>query len=599
MTLMGGIFNRSPKNESNYIEELSKDVESLRFGPAPSTPNKISQATNNSFMSICSNSPGSSPKRNKVIFNKENTAPSTPSRHSMIPQLYTTPKTVTHQQFRSPGRIGREFYKKANSPKTKRLVTVCQMYFLDYYCDLFDYVISRRDRIKQVEEILDGLPFQERSLQWNNYVGRERAFLRKKRTKPRNKDFHIVTQVGQGGYGQVFLAKKKDTKEICALKVLNKKLLTRTDETRHVLTERDILTNTRSEWLVKLFYAFQDTDNVYMAMEFVPGGDFRTLLNNAGYLIPQHARFYVSEMFAAVNSLHQLGYTHRDLKPENFLIDAKGHIKLTDFGLAAGSISTDRIESMKMRLNLVKDLEYRPTERTMRERQEQYRSLRARDIHYANSIVGSPDYMALEVLEGKPYDYTVDYWSLGCMLFEALVGYTPFSGGSSDETYANLKSWKAVLKRPRYENGRYVFSDRTWQLITRLIATPDERLRTFKQVMAMPYFSDVNWDNLRERVPPFTPQLDNEEDAGYFDDFTCEDDMAKYKDVIAKRERDEKIAQSSIKADQKSFVGFTFKHRDNPGTNSGNILSPILLNGRSQGNDSEFGRWNEPFGTLY
>lgn len=587
MTLMGTFFNRS---KEDYVDNLSKDVEGLRFGPVPTTP--VKSATNNSFMSICSSPRSAHQSPRHGMYNKENTAPNTPSGNSgLMPQLYSKSQL---RQAATP-RLDRDFYRKANSPKTKRLVTVCQMYFLDYYCDLFDYVISRRERIGQVEQSLGNLPDEERALQWKNYAGRERAYLRKRRTKPKHKDFHIVTQVGQGGYGQVFLAKKKDTKEIVALKVLNKRLLSKTDETRHVLTERDILTNTRSEWLVRLFYAFQDADNLYMAMEFVPGGDFRTLLNNAGYLIPQHARFYMSEMFAAVNSLHQLGYTHRDLKPENFLIDAKGHIKLTDFGLAAGSVSTDRIESMKLRLNQVKDLEYKPHERTMRERQQQYRSLRAKDIHYANSIVGSPDYMALEVLEGKPYDYTVDYWSLGCMLFEALVGYTPFSGSTSDETYSNLKSWRKVLKRPRYDDGRYVFSDRTWQLITRLITSPNERLRTFKQVMSMPYFSEVAWDTLRERVPPFTPQLDNEEDAGYFDDFTNEEDMAKYKEVIAKRERDEKMAQYSIKTDQKSFVGFTFKHKGNPGGDPGNILSPILVNGRL----NEYSHYNEPFGTLY
>lgn len=585
----GNIFNHTSKTESNYVDQLSKDVESLRFGP-PETPKHHNSHMDDSMMSIC-NSPTSnrsSPRHHKIVYNKENTAPSTPQKNSLIPQLSTPFDKDTND---------RKFYAKANSPTTKRLVTVCQMYFLDYYCDLFNYVIGRRERIRQVESIVSNLPGNERDSQWNNYVGRERAYLRKKRTKPRNRDFHIITQVGQGGYGQVFLARKKDTRELCALKVLNKRLLSRTDETRHVLTERDILTNTRSEWLVKLFYAFQDKENLYMAMEFVPGGDFRTLLNNAGYLIPQHARFYISEMFASVNALHQLGYTHRDLKPENFLIDAKGHIKLTDFGLAAGSVCTDRIESMKMRLNQVKDLKYLPRERSVKERQEQYRSLRARDIHYANSIVGSPDYMALEVLEGKPYDYTVDYWSLGCMLFEALAGYTPFSGRSSNETYSNLKHWRSVLRRPHYEDGRYVFSDRTWQLITRLIATPDKRLRTFKQVMSMPYFSEVNWENLRERVPPFTPQLDNDEDAGYFDDFSNAEDMAKYKDVMAKRERDEKLAQNSIRADQKNFVGFTFKHKDNPNSSTSSILSPILLNGRQY--ESRFSRRNEPFGTLY
>jgi len=83
-----------------------------------------------------------------------------------------------------------------------------------------------------------------------------------------------------------------------------------------VLVERDILTATKTPWLVRLLYAFQDPEHVYLAMEYVPGGDFRTLLNNSGVLKEEHARFYISEMFAAVNELHKLGYIHRDLKPE-------------------------------------------------------------------------------------------------------------------------------------------------------------------------------------------------------------------------------------------------------------------------------------------
>lgn len=553
MSFIGSIFNR----QSRDVEDLSRDVENLSFN-----------ARHPDAMSISSQSPTRSP------INREN--------HNY--PTYSTNNSILSS------RLNREFYTKANSPKTKRLVTVCQMYFLDYYCDMFDYVISRKERVKQVQDKLNNSTFsdKEKESQWNEYTLRERAYLRKRRIKPKNKDFNIITQVGQGGYGQVFLARKKDTKEICALKVLNKRLLSRTDETRHVLTERDILTNTRSDWLVKLFYAFQDVENVYMAMEFVPGGDFRTLLNNAGYLIPQHARFYISEMFSAVNALHELGYTHRDLKPENFLIDAKGHIKLTDFGLAAGTVSTDRIESMKLRLNQVKDLEYKPyKDRSVSERQKLYKSLRAKDIHYANSIVGSPDYMALEVLEGKPYDYTVDYWSLGCMLFEAIVGYTPFSGSSSDETYANLKRWNQVLRRPRYDDGRPVFSDRTWSLITRLIAGPNERLRTFKQVMSQQYFAEINWEKIRDTVPPFTPQLDDEEDAGYFDDFTNEADMAKYKDVLAKRAHDEHVA-SVGQGGVGKFVGFTFKHRGGKNMDKEDILGAVV--------DVDDMR---PFSTLY
>lgn len=499
-----------------------------------------------------------------------------------------------------------DFHNRASSSKTKRLTSVAQLYFLDYYCDMFDYVILRHERAKMVEARLQNDPTyaqnpRRQQLEWKNYVGRERALLRKRRLKPKHKDFEMITQVGQGGYGQVFLAKKKDTREICALKILNKKLLVKLDETRHVLTERDILTNTRSEWLVKLLYAFQDAEKVYLAMEFVPGGDFRTLLNNTGYLIPPHARFYIGEMFAAVNSLHDLGFTHRDLKPENFLIDSKGHIKLTDFGLAAGTVSKDRIESMRVKLAGLQDLDnYEVPSKLMYERQKLFKQSQGHH-NLANSIVGSPDYMALEVLEGKNYDFTIDYWSLGCMLFEALCGYPPFSGSKQDETYYNLKHWKTALRRPQTRDGRYVFSDRTWTLITKLIASPHTRLRTFKQVQAQPYFSDIEtWDNLRQRTPPFTPQLDNEEDAGYFDDFEDEESMMKYKDVFARQEQNESLLEHGgvKKLGNNNFIGFTFKHKLNPNNKFQNgeinlLGGPNSFNGRLLGNRLD------PLATLY
>lgn len=471
--------------------------------------------------------------------------------------------------------VSPEFLKKAQSQKTKRLVNVCQMYFLDYYCDMFDYVILRRERTAQAQAQAASHPGNQNQL-WQEYLAEERRILRQRRLKPKHKDFEMITQVGQGGYGQVYLARKKDTREIVALKVLSKRLLMKLDETRHVLTERDILTNTRSEWLVKLFYAFQDLESVFLAMEFVPGGDYRTLLNNTGVLIPPHARFYISEMFMAVNCLHELGFTHRDLKPENFLIDAKGHIKLTDFGLAAGLVSADRIEGMRSKLAAVKDLDYSVPTGSVKERQQMYRLLRQKDVQLASLIVGSPDYMALEVLEGRKYDYTIDYWSLGCMLFETLVGYPPFAGRDPRDTYTNLRRWREALRRPKYENGRYVFSDRTWELITRLIAGPEDRVKSFAEVASCRYFAEVQWDSLRSRVPPFTPELDNEEDAGYFDDFGNEEDMAKYKDVMAKKAEIERMGEKKV--DDGYFIGFTFKHKGR-------------VRGVEQERSSEFSTW--------
>jgi len=439
--------------------------------------------------------------------------------------------------------------------------------FLDHYFDLLSYVHNRHTRHNQFKAACPeppATPIEEYEPQLLKYLGRERAHLRKRRTRLRQHDFQILTQVGQGGYGQVYLAQKKDTREVCALKVMSKKLLFKLDEIRHILTERDILTAAKSEWLVKLLYAFQDDNQIYLAMEYVPGGDFRTLLNNTGVLHNRHARFYIAEMFSCIDALHVLGYIHRDLKPENFLIDSTGHVKLTDFGLAAGMLSPGKIESMRVKLEEVGNTPVpfgRPMEqRTMAERRQGYRTLREREVNYAKSIVGSPDYMAPEVLKGEQYDFTVDYWSLGCMLFEALAGYPPFAGATVDETWQNLKRWQKVLRKPVYEDPNYFLSRRTWDLITKLVAAKDTRFKTIQEIHAHDYFAEVNFDKLREQRAPFVPELDSETDAGYFDDFGNEADMAKYKEVHDKQRALEDMAERDEKMNKGLFVGFTFRY---------------------------------------
>ncbi|KAF2201698.1 kinase-like protein [Delitschia confertaspora ATCC 74209] len=510
--------------------------------------------------------------------NKENTSPGgrlgLQKDNSYLTQAalsrqepYRTRETEqTSRYYHGPQRVSPEEAEKLRKPSVKRLANVTQLYFLDHYYDLLSYVHTRQTRLAQFKAQNPpppATPEAEYSEALNTYLGRERANLRKRRTRLRQGDFQILTQVGQGGYGQVFLAQKKDTREVCALKVMSKKLLHKLDEVRHVLTERDILTNAKSEWLVRLLYAFQDEKSIYLAMEYVPGGDFRTLLNNTGVLHNRHARFYIAEMFSCVDALHQLGYIHRDLKPENFLIDSTGHVKLTDFGLAAGMLAPAKIESMRIKLESVGDLVApfgRPMEeRTAAERRENYRSLRERDVNYAKSIVGSPDYMAPEVLKGEEYDFTVDYWSLGCMLFEALAGYPPFAGATADETWQNLKQWKKVLRKPVYEDPSYFLSKRTWDLITRTVASKASRFKGISEIHQHAYFAEVDWTKLRETKAPFVPELDSETDAGYFDDFGSEADMAKYKEVHEKQQALEAMADRNDNMKRTSFVGFTFK----------------------------------------
>ncbi|EIW86283.1 kinase-like protein [Coniophora puteana RWD-64-598 SS2] len=447
------------------------------------------------------------------------------------------------------------------SSEVKRKATVAQLYFLDYYFQLLGYISARKDRRTKFDEDTAArhISSSEFNKEFKSYCGRERVLLRKRRAKLRLDQFHIIAQVGQGGYGEVYLARKRETGEVCALKKMKKRTLSKMDEVRHVLVERDILTATKTPWLVRLLYAFQDYEHVYLAMEYVPGGDFRTLLNNSGVLKEEHARFYICEMFVCVNELHKLGYIHRDLKPENFLVDASGHVKLTDFGLATGALNPRRIESMKVKLDKVKDNQV--IIRSTLERRSLYRSIRNEDPRYADSIVGSPDYMAPEVLRGKPYTYSVDYWSLGCIFFEFLAGFPPFSGGTPEETWTNLKNWTKVLRRPEYDKPEdliFNLSDVAWDAVTRLIAHASARFSTLSQVMNHPFFEGVFWQDMRAGHAPFVPALDSEIDTGYYDDFTSPEDMAKYAEVKEKQRNVDKVREKDDPQARGVWVGFTF-----------------------------------------
>ncbi|KAI9018975.1 kinase-like domain-containing protein [Hyaloraphidium curvatum] len=442
----------------------------------------------------------------------------------------------------------------------------------DQYMNLYTFLGDRKKRTARFKEQMHGMGFAEMSVEykarWNRFLEKEGAAMRERRTRTKAVDFVILSQIGQGGYGSVFLAKKKATEEVVALKKMSKTLLHRLGEVDHILTERDILTQSRSPWLVKLLYSFQDTENVYLAMEYVPGGDIRTLLNvNPGPIAESHCRFYLAEMALGVNALHEMGYIHRDLKPENFLIDTRGHVKLTDFGLAKGRISYSRIESMKLRLGRAQaDV----VARSFKENQVLRNENRRREVR-ATSLVGSPDYMAPEILNTPAggYDKLVDYWSLGTILFEFLVGYPPFQGANADEVWNNVLQWTKILVRPT----EVLISDNAWSMITALIAHKPNRLSSINALQCHPFMKPLAFGLLGTSAgprPPFVPDLADAFDTRHFDDFTDPASMAIYAEVHEKRAETEQQASKAGKGAgeeeargiRRGFVGFTFRRND-------------------------------------
>ncbi|KXN73226.1 kinase-like protein [Conidiobolus coronatus NRRL 28638] len=485
-------------------------------------------------------------------------------------------------------------------PSTRRKCAAAQVYFLDYYYDLLNYLYERKNRLKTFNKFVEdeNLKQDEEEKEWTRHCGRERAYLRKRRVRIRLEQFHVLFQIGQGGYGQVFLATKKDTQEVCALKQMNKRTLHKYDEIGHILNERDVLTASKGEWLVKLLYAFQDVDHVYLAMEFVPGGDMRTLLNSNGMLLDCHARFYIAEMVTAVDALHQLGYIHRDLKPENFLIDGTGHVKLADFGLSKGSLSSKRVASLRKRLDSIKHKQL--THLKASEKRTFHDSMRKGDYIWHFSVVGSPEYMAPEILEGaekdggSPYDHKVDYWSLGCILYEYLAGFPPFTSPNPDEVWLNLYRWQEVLERPIFEDQTLNdnFTDLAWDLIKHMLAHADTRYASLDKFKLHPYFKEIPWHNLRNSEPPFVPQLESETDPSYFDDFSKADTIQQIYASIERRDlqrhspiADDGVSFKSSSSDplntplRAAFVGFTYRHKARhftPPSSSAPKVAPYL-----------------------
>ncbi|XP_072443309.1 citron Rho-interacting kinase-like isoform X2 [Chiloscyllium punctatum] len=336
-----------------------------------------------------------------------------------------------------------------------------------------------------------------------NFVKKYRDILTEMRElQPCADDFEVQSVIGRGMFAEVQVVREKATNDVYAMKVMNKQALIGQDNVVFFEEECSILSRSTSPWLPLLQYIFQDKAYIYLVMEYQPGGDLLALLNRYDDQFDESmAQFYLAELVLAIHSVHQMGYVHRDIKPENILIDRTGHIKLADFGSAA-KLTGNKTVSSKL-------------------------------------PVGTPDFMAPEVLtvtngDGcSSYGVECDWWSLGVIAYEMIYGRSPFVEGTSAKTISNIRNFQRTLKFPEEPKTSEEFYD----LLQSLLCGAKERLN-YEGLICHPFFTNINWNNIRNIPPPFVPTLETDDDVSNFDD-------------------PEKISRPMIKARPLNKSGFT------------------------------------------
>mmetsp|Transcript_614 Transcript_614/g.860 ORF Transcript_614/g.860 Transcript_614/m.860 type:complete len:560 (-) Transcript_614:77-1756(-) len=339
--------------------------------------------------------------------------------------------------------------------------------------------------------------------------------IRERRRRMLKSDFEPLAIIGRGAFGEVRLVRKTSTREIFAVKSMLKEHMILKNQINHVKAERDVMAEADNPWVVGLQYSFQDDINLYMVMEYLPGGDLMGLLMKHDTFSEAATRLYMAETAMAIAHVHAIGYIHRDLKPDNILIDWNGHVKLTDLGLCTRIDKDPVLDMFDVKKHGTEIEESQASNKSSGEGKKTWSKGNTppqpthRDRALVYSTVGTPDYIAPEVLLQKGYGKECDWWSLGVIMYECLVGYTPFYADDPVTTCRKILNWRRFLEVPR--EAASVVSSLCLDFLLALVTDADARLGRdgIQDIMAHAWFQDwagMDWQRIREFPPPYIPE---------------------------------------------------------------------------------------------
>uniref|UniRef100_A0A673BED0 non-specific serine/threonine protein kinase n=1 Tax=Sphaeramia orbicularis TaxID=375764 RepID=A0A673BED0_9TELE len=425
--------------------------------------------------------------------------------------------------------------------------------------------LNRRLQLEQ-EMSKAGLSEAEQEQMRKMLNQKESNYNRLRRAKMDKSMFVKIKTLGIGAFGEVCLTRKVDTGALYAMKTLRKKDVLNRNQVAHVKAERDILAEADNEWVVRLYYSFQDRDSLYFVMDYIPGGDMMSLLIRMGVFPEPLARFYVAELTLAIESVHKMGFIHRDIKPDNILIDLDGHIKLTDFGLCTGFRWTHNSKYYQKGSHVRQDSmepsdfwddvsNCRCGDRLMTLEQ---RANRQHQRCLAHSLVGTPNYIAPEVLLRKGYTQLCDWWSVGVILFEMLVGQPPFLAPTPTETQIKVINWESTLQVP----VQVKLSPEAVDIIGRLCCSAEDRLGAngAGEIKSHPFFTQMDFSsNLRQQPAPYRPKIAHPMDTSNFDPVEDEGGPGAWSDSGDSTRALDMLCSPHGKHPEHAFYEFTFR----------------------------------------
>eukprot|EP00249_Psilotum_nudum_P019183 c27130_g1_i1 orf=629-2332(+) len=442
---------------------------------------------------------------------------------------------------------------------TRQKVAAAKQYIENHYREQMKNLQERKERRWVLERKLRDsvLSEEEHHHLIKDLERKETENMRLQRQKLSVDDFEPLTIIGRGAFGEVKLCRMKSTGQVYAMKKLKKSEMLSRGQVEHVRAERNLLAEVDSPCIVKLYYSFQDSEYLYLIMEYLPGGDMMTLLMRKDTLPEVETCFYIAESVLAIESIHKHNYIHRDIKPDNLLLDRYGHMKLSDFGLCkpldCSTLSTLHEEEPANDTDLQVPMDFDGHSqhggpwRTQKEQLQHWKQSRRT---LAFSTVGTPDYIAPEVLLKKGYGIECDWWSLGAIMYEMLVGYPPFYSDDPMTTCRKIINWRNYLKFPAEAR----LSPEAKDLICRLLCDVEHRLGTrgADEIKAHPWFRGVQWDKIYEMEAAYKPEVNGELDTQNFE---------KFEEIEPRQQQPSKSGpwRKMLTSKDMNFVGYTYK----------------------------------------